>query len=140
MNYITGTSREQLTIFPTSLDSAVSADNEVRIIDAFVNSLDMCKLGFLNARTSTEGHPAYNPADLLKLFIYSYMNRTRSSRELEKRETKRNLEVMWLLNGLQPDHNTISNFRRDNPEAIRKKYSTQRWASRQFTTWLEANY
>jgi hypothetical protein len=67
MNYITGTSREQLTIFPTSLDSAVSADNEVRIIDAFVNSLDMCKLGFLNARTSTEGRPAYNPADLLKV-------------------------------------------------------------------------
>lgn len=123
MNYITGTSREQLTIFPTSLDSAVSADNEVRIIDAFVNSLDMCKLGFLNARTSTEGRPAYNPADLLKLFIYGYMNRTRSSRELEK-ETKRNLEVMWLLNGLQPDHNTISNFRRDNPEAIRKVFNS----------------
>ncbi|HRS19346.1 MAG TPA: IS1182 family transposase [Bacteroidales bacterium] len=121
MNYIQGVSREQLTLFPTSLDSAIDATNEVRQIDMFVNSLDMSSMGFAHAKLSSEGRPAYNPGDLLKLFIYGYLNRTRSSRELEK-ETKRNIEVMWLLKGLQPDHNTISNFRRDNPEAIRKVF------------------
>jgi transposase len=78
-------------------------------------------MGFTHAKLSSEGRPAYNPSDLLKLFIYGYLNRTRSSRELEK-ESKRNIEVIWLLKGLQPDHNTISNFRRDNPEAIRKVF------------------
>jgi transposase len=121
MNYIQGTSREQLTLFPISLDSAIASTNEVRQIDAFVNSLDMSSMGFTHARCAAEGRPAYNPADLLKLFIYGYLNRTRSSRELEK-ECKRNVEVMWLLKGLQPDHNTISNFRRDNPEAIRNVF------------------
>jgi transposase len=121
MNYIQGTSREQLTLFPISLDSAIASTNEVRQIDAFVNSLDMSSMGFTHARCAAEGRPAYNPADLLKLFIYGYLNRTRSSRELEK-ECKRNVEVMWLLKGLQPDHNTISNFRRDNPGAIRKVF------------------
>ncbi|MFQ3579616.1 MAG: IS1182 family transposase [Bacteroidales bacterium] len=122
MNYIQGTSREQLTLFPTCLDSAIATTNEVRQIDSFVNSLDMKELGFTNAKPASEGRPAYNPADLLKLFIYGYLNRTRSSRELEK-ETKRNIEVIWLLKGLQPDHNTISNFRRDNPDAIKKVFA-----------------
>jgi len=120
-NFIQGQNREQLTLFPVTLDSAVSADNEVRQIDAFVNSLDMRRMGFTHAQAATEGRPAYNPADLLKLYIYGYLNRTRSSRELEK-ETKRNIEVMWLLRGLQPDHNTIANFRRDNGAAIREVF------------------
>jgi transposase len=122
MNYIQGISREQLTLFPTTLDSLIKSDNDIRQIDTFVNSLNMREMGFKNSLLAKEGRPAYNPADLLKLFIYGYLNRTRSSRELEK-ETKRNIEVMWLLNGLEPDHNTISNFRRDNPDAIKKVFA-----------------
>lgn len=121
MNYIQGTNRDQLTLFPTTLDSAIGADNEVRQVESFVNSLDMREMGFTNSTVAAEGRPAYNPADLLKLYIYGYLNRTRSSRELEK-ETRRNVEVMWLLKGLQPDHNTISNFRRDNGQAIRQVF------------------
>lgn len=121
MKYIQGKNREQLVIFTTSLEEAISQDNEVRIIDEFVNSLNLSEMGFENMDVTEEGRPAYHPADLLKLYIYGYMNRTRSSRELEK-ETHRNIEVRWLIRELQPDHNTIANFRRDNPEAIRKVF------------------
>ncbi len=120
MKYIQGQNRSQTYLFPVSLDDAVEADNEVRLIDVFVDSLALERYGFKIDHTE-EGRPAYHPGDLLKLFIYGYMNKIRSSRRLEK-ESKRNIEVMWLLGSLHPDHNTISNFRRDNPKAIRKVF------------------
>jgi transposase len=118
--YIQGQNRKQTTLFATCLDDAISPENEVRLIDAFVDSLDIAKMGF-RVDHGENGRPAYHPKDLLKLFIYGYLNRIRSSRQLEK-ETKRNIEVMWLLNSLSPDHNTISNFRRDNGKAIKKVF------------------
>lgn len=118
MGYIQGQSRNQLQLFPVMLDEAITAKNEVRAIDWFVDGLNLHEMGFKNTQTSIEGRPAYKPSDLLKLYIYGYMNRTRSSRALEK-DTHRNIELMWLLGGLTPDHNTISNFRKDNPEAIK---------------------
>jgi len=120
MKYIQGQNRSQTYLFPVCLNDAVEADNEVRLIDVFVDSLSLENYGFKIDHTE-EGRPAYHPGDLLKLFIYGYINRIRSSRRLEK-ESKRNIEVMWLLGSLQPDHNTISNFRRDNPKAIRKVF------------------
>lgn len=120
MKYIQGQNRSQTYLFPVSLDDAISEDNEVRLIDVFVNSLALESYGFKIEHTEN-GRPAYHPGDLLKLFIYGYMNKIRSSRRLEK-ESKRNIEVMWLLGNLHPDHNTISNFRRDNPRAIRKVF------------------
>jgi len=120
MKYITGKNRNQLTLFPVSLDDSIAPDNEVRFIDLFVESLDIASMGFREDHVEN-GRPAYHPKDLLKLYIYGYLNRIRSSRELEK-ESKRNIEVMWLIKGLTPDHNTISNFRRDNPKAIKKVF------------------
>lgn len=121
MRYIKGQDRTQATIFPLTLDEAISKDNAVRSIDFFVDSLNLKEMGFKYKKENVEGRPRYRFSDLLKLYIYGYMNRTRSSRELEK-ETHRNIELMWLLGGLTPDHNTISNFRRDNPEAIKKVF------------------
>ena len=120
MKYIKGENREQTYLFPVSLDDAVDAENEVRFIDVFVEALKLDEFGF-KTDFIENGRPAYHPADLLKLFIYGYLNQVRSSRKLEK-ECKRNIEVMWLLKNLQPDHNTISNFRRDNPKAIKKVF------------------
>ena len=117
MKYIQGNNREQTFIFPVSLDASIGKDNEVRLIDAFVSSLPLKEYGF-RLDYGENGRPAYHPSDLLKLYLYGYLNKIRSSRDLEK-ECLRNIEVMWLLKGLKPDHNTISNFRRDNPEAIR---------------------
>jgi len=108
-----GNNRSQIALFPVSLEEAIDQENEVRIIDLFVDSLQLEKFGF-KVQFVENGRPAYHPSDLLKLFIYGYLNKIRSSRDLEK-ECKRNIEVMWLLNSLKPDHNTISNFRRDNP-------------------------
>ena len=118
--FIQGQNREQIYLFPVSLNDAVDAENEVRLIDVFVDSLKLEEFGF-KSHFIENGRPAYHPADLLKLFIYGYLNQLRSSRKLEK-ECKRNIEVMWLLKSLQPDHNTISNFRRDNPKAIKKVF------------------
>lgn len=120
MKYILGQNRNQTTIFPISLEQAIDQDNEVRIFDLFVDSVNMEKMGF-SVDFGENGRPAYHPGDLLKLYIYGYINKIRSSRDLEK-ETKRNIEVIWLLKGLSPDHNTISNFRRDNPKAIKKVF------------------
>ena len=120
MKYIQGENRTQTYLFPVSLDDAVSADNEVRVIDVFVDSLGLEGFGF-QIDHGENGRPAYHPRDLLKLFIYGYMNKIRSSRRLEK-ECKRNIELMWLLGNLHPDHNTISNFRRDNPQAIKRVF------------------
>ncbi len=120
MKYIKGTDRSQTALFPVSLDQAIEPHNEVRIIDLFVDSLNIEEMGFRTGHQEN-GRPAYHPKDLLKIYIYGYMNRTRSSRELEK-ECKRNIELMWLVKCLAPDHNTISNFRRDNPRAIREVF------------------
>jgi transposase len=130
MKFIQGQNRKQINLFPVSLDQSIDQDNEVRIIDLFVNSLSIKDYGF---RTDfiENGRPAYHPADLLKLFIYGYLNRVRSSRELEK-ECHRNIEVMWLLKCLRPDHNTISNFRRDNPTAIKKVFRATVQIARHF--------
>ena len=120
MKFIQGHSRNQINLFPVSLDQSIDPDNEVRIIDLFVDSLSIKDYGFRMDFTEN-GRPAYHPADLLKLFIYGYLNKVRFSRDLEK-ECHRNIEVMWLLKCLKPDHNTISNFRRDNPKAIKKVF------------------
>ncbi|MGD2034491.1 MAG: transposase [Bacteroidales bacterium] len=120
MEYIQGQSRTQTSLFPISLDDAIEPENEIRIIDLFVDSLKLEEYGFKTVFIEN-GRPACHPADLLKLYIYGYMNKVRSSRDLEK-ECKRNIEVMWLLNSLKPDHNTISNFRRDNQKGIKKAF------------------
>jgi len=130
MKFIQGQSREQINLFPVSLDSSIDVDNEVRIIDLFVESLSIKYYGFRTEFTEN-GRPAYHPTDLLKLFIYGYLNKVRSSRDLEK-ECGRNIEVMWLLKCLKPDHNTISNFRRDNPKAIKKVFRTTVQIARHF--------
>jgi transposase len=120
MKFIQGLDRTQTYLFPVSIEESVDFDNEIRIIDLFVESLDISKYGF-KVDYIENGRPAYHPFDLLKLFIYGYLNKTRSSRDLEK-ECKRNIEVIWLLKGLTPDHNTISNFRKDNSKAIKKVF------------------
>ena len=120
MKFIQGHNRTQINLFPVSLDQSIDPDNEVRMIDLFVDSLSIKDYGFRTDFTEN-GRPAYHPTDLLKLFIYGYMNKVRYSRDLEK-ECRRNIEVMWLLKCLKPDHNTIANFRRDNPKAIKKVF------------------
>ena len=120
MKFIIGQDRSQTHLFPLSLDQAIDPDNEVRLIDLFVDSMVLEDFGF-DKQFVENGRPGYHPSDLLKLYIYGYLNKTRSSRDLEK-ESKRNIEVMWLLRCLHPDHNTISNFRRDNPKAIKKVF------------------
>lgn len=119
MEHQQGQSRDQLTLFTTCLDDMIPDDNAVRFIDAFVESLDLVEMGFKSI--PPQGRPPYHPADLLKLYIYGYMNRMRSSRRLEK-ECERNLEVIWLLKNLKPDHNTIARFRKANPAAIRRVF------------------
>lgn len=116
-SYVQGLSREQATLFPERLDEVVGTDALVRVIDAFVNRQDLQKLGFEKAVPARTGRPAFDPRDLLKLYVYGYMNRVRSSRRLEH-ECVRNVEVMWLLGKLRPDFKTIADFRRDNRKAI----------------------
>src|SRR5664280_2803753 len=130
MKFIQGQSRDQINLFPVSLDRSIDPENEVRIIDLFVESLSIKDYGF-RTDFAENGRPAYHPTDLLKLFIYGYLNKVRSSRDLEK-ECGRNIEVMWLLKCLKPDHNTISNFRRDNPQAIKKVFRTTVQIARHF--------
>jgi transposase len=120
MQFIEGKNRNQSILFPESLDQIIEQDNEVRIIDLFVESINLTDFKFI-IKTTKEGRPAYHPKDLLKLFVYGYLNHIRSSRQLEK-ECKRNIELLWLMKQLAPDHNTISNFRRDNEKAIRKVF------------------
>ena len=120
MKYIQGQNRTQALLFPVCLDEAIEADNEVRLIDVFVDSIELEDFGF-RVDHIDNGRPAYHPSVLLKLYIYGYLNQMRSSRRLEK-ECKRNIEVRWLLQELQPDHNTIANFRKDNPQAIKKVF------------------
>jgi transposase len=118
MTYITGHDRSQLLLLPEAVDDYVGSDNSVRFIDAFVDGLDLAAAGFGRVEPKVTGRPAYAPADLLKLYIYGYLNRVRSSRRLEA-ETHRNIEVIWLLRHLKPDFKTIADFRRDNRNAFR---------------------
>jgi transposase len=117
--YVEGVDRTQVTLFPDRLEDYVGEDNPVRVVDAFVEALDLRELGFTRSVPTTMGRPGYHPAVLLKLYVYGYLNRIASSRRLE-REVARNLELMWLTGRLAPDHKTIADFRRDNGEAIRK--------------------
>ncbi|SFQ53481.1 Transposase, partial [Variovorax sp. OK605] len=116
--FIQGESREQVTLLPECLDDYIGQDNPVRIVDAFVEELDLLSLGFGGADPAVTGRPAYHPGVLLKLYIYGYLNRIQSSRRLE-REAQRNVELMWLTGRLTPDFKTIADFRHDNGAGIR---------------------
>ena len=117
--FISGADRTQGTMFPAQLEDYVAEDNPVRVIDFFVDQLDLGELGFWRVQPKLTGRPAYDPAVMLKLYIYGYLNRVQSSRRLE-RECQRNVEVMWLTGCLEPDFKTIADFRKDNGPAIRK--------------------
>lgn len=121
MSHIKTKDRDQLSFLPNSIEEYVDEANPVRVIDAFVDTLDLKALGFSKAIPAETGRPGYNPSDLLKLYIYGYMNKIRSSRKLMT-ETRRNIEVFYLINELKPDFRTISDFRKDNPEAIKKVF------------------
>src|SRR6476659_295223 len=118
MTHIAGLERDQLLLLPEAVDDYVGSDNPVRFIDAFVDGLDLTAAGFLRVEAKAMGRPGYAPGDLLKLYIYGYLNRIRSSRRLEA-ETHRNIEVIWLLRHLKPDFKTIADFRRINHKAFR---------------------
>jgi transposase len=115
--FIEGDNRQQITLLPESLDEYIDAENPVRIVDMFVDQLDLGGLGF-SVEPAATGRPSYHSSTLLKLYVYGYLNRIQSSRRLE-RETQRNIELMWLLGRLSPDFKTIADFRRDNGEGIR---------------------
>ena len=117
--FIEGVDRSQSTMFPERLEDWIGEDNAVRVVDVFVDELDLCGLGFGRVAPRATGRPSYHPSVLLKLYIYGYLNRVQSSRRLE-REAGRNVEVMWLTSRLVPDHKTIADFRKDNGPAIRK--------------------
>src|SRR5437868_9117746 len=117
MAHVTGQSRYQSTLFPEVLDEVVGRDDPVRVIDAFVDALDLSELGFSKVATEEMGRPPYAPGDLLKLYIYGYLHRIRASRRLEA-ETCRNVQVMWLINRLTPAFKTIADFRKDHARAI----------------------
>src|SRR6478609_7023118 len=117
--FVSGVDRGQSTLLPECLDDFVDESNPVRVIDAFVDALDLGKLGFDGVVPEATGRPSYHPSALLKLYIYGYLNRIQSSRRLE-REAGRNLEVIWLLRRLTPDDKTIADFRKDNGPAIKK--------------------
>lgn len=117
--FVQGENRSQSTLFPESLDDYISQDNPIRVIDVFVDSLDLKSLGFDGVIPKETGRPSYHPAVMLKLYIYGYLNRVQSSRRLEK-ETQRNLELMWLLERLKPDFKTIADFRKNNGKGIKK--------------------
>ena len=118
MGHVCGESRDQGALFPVSLDELIPADHLCRVVDAFVARLDLGQLGFAKASPAATGRPPYDPADLLKLYVYGYLQQVRSSRRLEA-ECRRNVEVMWLLGRLAPDHKTIAEFRRTQGEALR---------------------
>jgi transposase len=117
--FVEGIDRAQSTLFPEFLEDWIGEDNPVRVIDVFVDELDLGELGFSGVEPEATGRPSYHPSVLLKLYIYSYLNRVQSSRRLE-REALRNVEVMWLTGRLAPDHKTIADFRKDNGRAIRQ--------------------
>src|SRR6187397_1225574 len=113
-----GEDRTQVTLLPECLDDYVAENNPIRVIDVFVDELDLQELGFAGAEPAATGRPSYHPAVLLKIYLYGYLNRIQSSRRLE-REAQRNVELMWLTGRLAPDFKTIADFRKDNGTAIR---------------------
>ncbi len=115
--FIQGEARTQVTLFPEQLDDYVSEDNATRVIDVFIDGIDLSAMGF-KTNPAVTGRPAYHPETMLKLYVYGYLNRIQSSRRLE-REAGRNVELMWLLGRLAPDFKTIADFRKDNTKAIR---------------------
>ena len=117
--YVEGENRSQSTLFPESLDDYIAEDNPVRVVDVFVDQLELKELGFEGAEPEATGRPAYHPATLLKIYIYGYLNRIQSSRRLE-RETQRNVELIWLTGKLSPDFKTIADFRKDNGKGIKR--------------------
>ena len=119
MPYVVGEDRKQSILFPEALDDYISEDNLVRVIDAYIEQLDIVDLGFRFAEPPGMGRPPYNPRDMLKLYLYGYLNGVRSSRRLEH-ETIRNIEVLWLLNKLSPDFKTIADFRKNNKKSLKK--------------------
>jgi transposase len=121
MTYIKGSSREQITLLPDCIDDLVGQNNPVRVIDAFIDNLDLDEAGFQRATPNITGRPPYDPRDLLKLYVYGYFNKIRSSRKLMS-ECSRNIELFFLLNRLTPDFRTISDFRKDNTKAIRNVF------------------
>jgi transposase len=116
--FVEGEDRRQATLLPDCLDDYVTEDNPVRIVEVFIDELDLAALGFAGIVPEMTGRPSYHPATLLKIYLYGYLNRVQSSRRLE-RETQRNVELMWLTGRLMPDFKTIADFRRDNGPAIR---------------------
>jgi transposase len=116
--FVEGEDRSQVTLLPECLDDYIEAENPVRVIEVFVDELDLGELGFARVEPLATGRPSYHPAVLLKIYIYGYLNRIQSSRRLE-REAQRNVELMWLTGRLRPDFKTIANFRKDNGQAIR---------------------
>src|SRR5471030_687947 len=111
--FVVGDDRSQSTLFPERLDDYLGEDNPVRVVDVFVDELDLGKLGFDGVDPAATGRPAYHPAVLLKIYLYGYLNRIQSSRRLES-EAQRNVELMWLTGRLAPDFKTIADFRKDN--------------------------
>ena len=120
--FIEGSDRSQISLFPERLEDYVGNDNPVRVVDGFVDQLDLSGLGFKRVDPSVTGRAGYYRSDLLKLHIYGYLNRVQSSRRLE-REAARNVEVMWLIGRLVPDHKTIADFRKDRIPVIKKRQS-----------------
>lgn len=119
--YKEGVNRNQQQFFPPSLDEYVDETNTVRAIDLYVEQLDFKEMGFDDTSTSIEGQKSYSPKLLLKIYIYGYLNKVRSSRALEK-ENSRNIELMWLTSGLKPTYKTISDFRKNNPRALKEVF------------------
>src|ERR1700678_2402745 len=117
--FVEGEDRTQGVLLPEFLDDYVAEDNPVRVIDVFVDELDLRAVGFEGVVLEATGRPAYHPATMLKIYVYGYINRVRASRRLE-RECQRNIELVWLTGRLMPDFKTIADFRKDNGEAIRK--------------------
>jgi len=117
MNHIQGLDRNQMVLFPEAIEDYVATDNPVRFLEAFVENLSLLKLGFQSVLLQQTGRPPYHPADLLKLYLYGYLHKLRSSRKLES-ESKRNVELMWLMKKLSPDFKTIASFRKGNREAL----------------------
>ena len=115
--FVEGDDRSQSLLLPESLDDYVDEDNPVRVIEAFIDALDLGELGFVGMVPAVTGRPAYHPSSMLKIYLYGYLNRIQSSRRLE-REAGRNIELMWLTGRLTPDFKTIANFRRDNGPGI----------------------
>ena len=119
--FVNGTDRKQRILLPDTLDEYVDENNPVRFIDAFVDSLDLVALGLKHSVPAGTGRPPYNPGDILRLYMYGYLNSLRSSRKLEQ-ETYRNMEVIWLMKKLRPDHKTIADFRKDNAAALKEVF------------------